>query len=306
MIWLYSFLLFLVSLSPQAYGAQTEGRVSDRSGLEIEVVKPFTRIISLYPAHTENLFSLGLDKEIIGVSPHDDYPEACQGKTVFSYREDPEKFIAARPDLVLIRPMISRSYANLIKKLRQAGITVVSLQPTTVQETFHYWRMLGILTGRQAEAENMVAIFNSELARLRAEVKQIPEKERKRVYFEAIHVKMKTFSASSMAAFVLREAGGINVAADASPVRGASNIAYYGKERILSHADDIDVFLAQQGVMNRVTREQILAEPGFMAIKAVARGDIYFVDEKIVSRPTLRLLDGIRVIFSLLYPEIID
>ena len=92
--------------------------------------------------------------------------------------------------------------------------------------------------------------------------------------------------------------------ADAKPVRKTSNIAFYGKERILSHADEIDVFLAQQGVMNQVSKELIVSEPGFMAIRAVAKGEVYLVDEKIVSRPTMRLLQGIRRIGEILYPQL--
>ena len=39
-----------------------------------------------------------------------------------------------------------------------------------------------------------------------------------------------------------------------------TNIAAYGKERLLARADAIDVYLAQKGRMNPVTVEEILAE----------------------------------------------
>ena len=128
---------------------------------------------------------------------------------------------------------------------------------------------------------------------------------RKRVYFEAIHSKMKTFTPDSMAVFALEAAGGINVAADAEPVRN-TNIAYYGKERILSRSREIDVYLAQSGVMNKPTVKLIANEPGFKTIKAVADQEIHIVDEQIVSRPTMRLLDGIYQIGKILYPEDYD
>jgi iron complex transport system substrate-binding protein len=121
------------------------------------------------------------------------------------------------------------------------------------------------------------------------------------VYFEAIHSKMKTFTPDSMAVFALETAGGINVASDAKAVRN-TNIAYYGKERILSHGREIDVYLAQSGVMNQPSLELILNEPGYKTIKAVADGEIYLIDEQIVSRPTMRLLDGIYNIGKILYP----
>jgi iron complex transport system substrate-binding protein len=53
--------------------------------------------------------------------------------------------------------------------------------------------------------------------------------------------------------------------------------------------------------MNRVSREMIEAEPGFQAIKAVREGKIFLIDEELVSRPTMRLLDGIRQVGAMLY-----
>ncbi|MBW2164118.1 MAG: ABC transporter substrate-binding protein, partial [Deltaproteobacteria bacterium] len=82
-----------------------------------------------------------------------------------------------------------------------------------------------------------------------------------------------------------------------------TNIAAYGKEHILSHGDNIDVYLAQRGVMNQISVERIEKEGGFRAIKAVREGQVYIIDEKIVSRPTLRLLDGIYEIGGILYPK---
>ena len=131
----------------------------DQGGRHITVHKPFHRIISLYGAHTENLFSLGLDQEIIGVSRNEVYPEGALKKPTFSYHEDPEKFLAAQPDLVLIRPMIDRGYPKLIRRLESVGITVLSFQPSTVEEMFDYWLALGILTGRPERASHMVDYF---------------------------------------------------------------------------------------------------------------------------------------------------
>ncbi len=277
--------------------------VVDQAGRRIVVRKPFKRVISLYGAHTENLFSLGLMDEIIGVSPHEDFPPQAVSKPVFSYHDDPEKFMAARPDLVLVRPMIDRGYPQFVSMLEQSGITVVSLQPATVEEMFIYWEILGLLTGQQDRALQLISRFKHSIS----DFKNLTDARRhkKRVYFEAIHGKMKTFAPDSMAIFALETAGGINIAADAASVRN-TNIAYYGKERILSHAGEIDVFLAQSGAMNRPTVSMIKDEPGFQVIKAVRDDQIYIIEEQIVSRPTMRLLDGVYQIGRILYPADFD
>lgn len=272
----------------------------DQNGREIHVASPFKRIISLYAAHTENLFALGAGDAVIGVSRSESYPPKALQRPRFSYHDDPEKFLAARPDLVLIRPMIDRGYFQLVSRLEKSGITVVSVQPGTVEEMYRYWRILGMLTGKDAAAGDMAARFQAETAAIRK--KTAPITPKKRVYFEAIHRRMKTFSQDSMAIFALETAGGVNVAADAEPSRG-TNIANYGKEKILSHAHEIDVYIAQHGAMNQPTVEEIRNEPGFNIIKAVREGDIHIIDEEIVSRPTMRLIEGIRTIGNMLYPD---
>ncbi len=276
--------------------------ITDDMGRKITVKAPFKRIVSLYAGHTENLFSLGLNAEIIGVSSSETYPEAALTKPAFSYHDDLEKFLVARPDLVLIRPMIDRGYARLLAGLEKNGVTVVSLQPGNLDEIYQYWQTLGVLTGRQAESVRQIAGFKESLETLREKARRTHL--RKKVYFEAIHDRMKTFSPESMAVFAVETAGGINLAKDAEPVRG-TNIAAYGKERILTHAAEIDVFLAQSGPMNRVTVDLIRNEPGFSAIKAVQTNQIYLIDEVLVSRPTVRLIEGIRTISKILYPDIL-
>ncbi len=294
LLWLIFALLFPVTVCAKT--------VKDLSGREIVVEKPFVRIISLYGAHTENLFSLGLDKEIIGVSANESFPPEAMTRQVFTYHDDAEKFMAAKPDLVLTRPMIDRAYKPFVEKLEQAGITVVSLQPVGVEDMYAYWRDLGILTGKEPAAEEMISVFQKAVQKAEQGIRLIAPEKRKHVYFEAIHSKMKTFSKDSMSMFVLRTAGGINIAEDASQMR-QTNIAAYGKEQILAKAGEIDVFLAQQGTMNPVSVEIIKNEPGFHAIKAVKNGEVYLIDELLVSRPTLRLMEGIRQISRMLYPD---
>ena len=199
--------------------------------------------------------------------------------------------------------MIDRAYPQLMDRLELSGIRVVSLQPAGVAEMFDYWEILGLLTGKSERAREMAASFQQAVTAFRSLSQEAAVQ--KRVYFEAIHDKMKTFTPQAMATFALEAAGGVNVAADARQVR-TTNIAFYGKERILAKAGQIDVYLAQQGAMNRPTVAQIRNEPGFQIIKAVRENRIYIIDEMIISRPTMRLLQGIAVIGRNLYPEIFD
>ncbi len=300
----YTLLLicFLLTLTSLSAGAGRHLTITDDSGRTTSFSKPFNRIISLYSAHTENLCSLGAADQIIGISTSDDFPSSILGRKRFSYREDPEKFIGAHPDLVPVRPMIERSYPQFIKKLENAGIKVISLQPGSVAELFNYWKTLGTLTGKKEQAEEMTLSFQTGLKKIQNTLLTIPANSRPKIYFESIHRKMKTFSPTSIAMYVLDQAGGINIATDAIQVR-KTNIADYGKERILKHASEIDIFLAQNGRMNPVTRQSILEEPGFNAIKAVKETRVYLIEESLVSRPTYRILEGVEKLNRIFFPK---
>lgn len=298
---IFAFSCLLIFLAIQPVNPGQASLVIDDSGRKIYINKPFTRIISLYSAHTENLCSLGAEKQIIGISKSDDFPLSILDRRRFSYREDPEKFIAVSPDLVLVRPMIERSYPQFIKKLEQAGITVFSLQPGSVKELFTYWKTLGFLTGKIKETDKMIASFETGLKKIQDRVSDVPPASRPKVYFESIHHKMKTFSQTGIAMYTLEQAGGINIATDARQVR-KTNIAAYSKERILKHAAEIDIFLAQRGRMNPISRKDILEEPGFNAIKAVKENRVFLIEESLVSRPTYRILEGIEQLNSLFFP----
>jgi iron complex transport system substrate-binding protein len=295
-------LLLILMLSLFAAGSAVAGPIVDSDGRVVVMDKPLFRIISLYAAHTRNLIDMGAGNQIVAVGRNDgQLPDLPR----LSFRDDPERLLALKPDLVLIRPMISRAYPQLVQRLEQSGVKVVSLQPAAMDELFRYWETLGRLSGHEQGARQMIAAFGAGLAEISLQVDHIPREDRKQVYFESIHKRMKTFSPSSMAIFVLESAGGINVAKDAVQVR-KTNIAAYGKERILAKADQIDVFLAQQGRMNPVTQEMITKEPGFQVIKAIQNNQVFLVDEKLVSRPTLGLIEGISTVFELLYPKIMQ
>ena len=56
--------------------------------------------------------------------------------------------------------------------------------------------------------------------------------------------------------------------------------------------------------MNHPTRSMIQSEPGYRLIRAVQQDQIYFIDERLVSRPTARMLIGICRMVDILYPQL--
>lgn len=280
-------------------------QITDDDGKLIEMEKPAERIISLYSAHTENLFSLGLEEQIIGVGKSDNYPEQVKEKKVFDYKSDPENVIVEKPDLVLVRPFISKSVPDFIEALEGAGITVVSLYPNKFEDFDEYIMKLAMLTGKTEKAQEMLKSFHEEIQQIHDMTKDIQPKIR--VFFESTEKECRTVTKDSMVAKAIEFAGGVNIAADAQPVSETSSIASYGLEKVVEKGKEIDVYVAQKGVMNaKSSPEAISARPGFSAIKAVKEGRIYVIDEKLVSSPTFRFRQGVEELAKMFYPGVFE
>jgi len=278
---------------------------TDDSGQEIKMKEPAKRIISLYSAHTENLFALGMDEEIIGVGTSDIYPPKVSEKDVFDYKSDPEKVIAANPDLVLIRPFIETHSPDFVTALKNAGVNVVSLYPESFDEFDRYISTLALVTGTEEKAQEMLDDFHIGIAEIEKETSKIEPKVN--VYFESTEQDYRTVTPDSMPARALKTAGGINIAENVVPISEGSSIAPFGVEKILENADIIDVYISQVGAMNAGgSFHSITIRPGFAAIKAVEEGRIFVINEKIISSPTFRYLKGIEEISRALYPEVFD
>ena len=277
----------------------------DDDGRQIALDEPCERIISLYSAHTENLYSLGCGERLIGAHNTSIYPPEAARLPVFSYDADPEKIIAAEPDLVLTRPFISRKAPDLVAALENAGLTVVSLYPETLADFDEYIERLGQLTGTEEAAAQRLAEFHQSLADLQQLTANVPD--RTRVFLETTEVDLRTATAQSMAGQAIVLAGGDNVAADAAPITAGSSIAAFGAERILALAEEIDVYVSQRGAMNAGGSPQAIStRPGFATIKAVAGGRVYTINEKLISSPTFRYVQGVWQLARYLYPERLD
>ena len=291
---LLTVLLILPSALAETVSPEnTEIRFTDARGKEIILEKPAQRIISLYSAHTENLYALGAGDRLIGGSNSEVYPEEATLLPVYHYREDPEKVIAAMPDLVLVRPMIERVAPEYIEALERAGLTVASIYPDTADEFDDYIRTLARITGAEETAELLIADRHARIAALAEQNKDL---DPVRVFFETSADPLRTLTPEALAATSVALAGGVLVTDDA-PENPGSSMVEYPVEKLIEKADQIEVYAAQLGGMNKtVTHEDILTRPGYLAIRAVRSGHVLVIDEKLVASPTFRQLDGVELL----------
>ncbi|MDR1039876.1 MAG: ABC transporter substrate-binding protein [Deltaproteobacteria bacterium] len=286
------------SSSPVASaGAAMPGAASSAAAQQAvsgEASKPL-RIISLFAAHTEIVLREGGRDSLVGISEQETYdgPETdgWDRPPAFSIHDDVEKFLAFKPDLILVRPQHLNAAPNLFETLEGTGIRIWSRQITEAEGLFGYWQELGSLIGRQAEAERMTEGFKAALVPFEANLNR---PGRPGVFLESIHREIKTFTPDSIPVWILGYAGGRNVASDAEPSRAGYIVANYGPERLLSKASEVDVYLSQEGPMNRVPLSEITGRDIFRTLPAVKNGRVFKVPENLMSRPTPSLLDGRR------------
>jgi iron complex transport system substrate-binding protein len=238
---------------------------------------------------------LGGRGTLVGISEQETYEgpetEGWDRPPTFTARDDVEKYLAYRPDLVLVRPQHINSAPHLFDTLRDSGIAVWARQTTAAEELYGYWEELGALIGRRAEAEGIVEGFRAGLAPFAG---NLARPGRPGVFLESIHREIKTFTPDSIPAWILGYAGGRNVAGDAAPSRAGYIVADYGPERLLSKASEVEVYLSQEGPMNRTPVGEIAGRDIFRTLPAVRDGRVYKVPEHLISRPTPGLLDGRR------------
>lgn len=300
---LLAIALLLTGCTAKQTNSEKNITFTDDLGTKIELKSPAKRIISLYSAHTENLFSLGLNEEIIGVGRDDTYPKEVTSKKVYDYKGDPEAIIKEKPDVVLMRTTVSKTYPDFVKTLQDAGIQVVSLYPDNFKDFDKYIETLALITGKEKEAKIKLDLFHKELDELKSKSDKITQK--KKVFLEIMANDFKTCAKDSLAWNSIEIAGGKNVAEDAKGDKTSASIATFGQEKLLSKADEIEVYIAQKGAMNLNVSENIIKKrPGFNTIKAIKDNKIIIVDEKLVSSPTFRFVLGVTELQKSMYPKL--
>ncbi len=278
---------------------------TDDSDVRIKMKSYARRIISLAPAHTENLFSLNLDNEIIGVSKVDNYPLGVLDKKAYDYIEEPEKIISAAPDLVLVTPSIEKESPDFVKLLKRTGVNVVSLYPVSYGDFSDYIEKLGMLTGKKNTSKILIENFYEQIEEINGMTKNI--ENRVNVFFESDEIGYRTTIPESFASNAIKLAGGTNIAKDAEEIDEKSYIAEFGIEKLKQESERIDVYLSQRGGTNSGGNiHSILIRPGFENIKAVKDDRVYNVNERLISQPTLRYIKGIKELHRIFYPNIFD
>ncbi len=270
--------------------------LTDDMGNEVTVEKEPQRIISISPSNTEILFAIGAGDKVVGVTDYCDYPEEAKEKEKIGGFSDPsiEMIVALNPDLILITSGVQESITNELEKL---DLTVLVIEPKTLEAMLKSVMLMGKAIGQVEEAEELVSNLQERIDKVVSKTEVIPEADKPKVFFEVWNDPLMTAGPGSFLDDMIRLAGGINIAADTD-----KEYPMFSLEALV--ARDPEVIIG--GHITIPDLRAVEKREGWTDIKAVKEGRIYAGDINIFVRPGPRLVDGLEAMAKFIHPELFE
>ena len=248
------------------------------------------RIASLSPAATEILFAVGAGDQVAAVDKFSNYPpEAKTRQQLDAFEPNVEAIAGAQPDLVFV----VYDPGNLVDGLTNAGLTVFFLEtPTSVEGVLDQIRVLGQATGHPQEAEELVTTMEQGISAIEERLAGVEQGPR---LFHEVDNQLYTVAPDS---FV----GNLYTILKAQNIAAGTDQAFpqLSQEAIIEKDPEVIILGDAAG---GESAETVKARPGWGSISAVQSNRIYVIDPDIVSRPGPRLVDALKTLAQMLYPE---
>lgn len=261
--------------------------VTDDLGRNVTIPTKITRVVSLAPNLTENIFAVGAGERLVGVTTFCNYPE--QAKTIAKIGDtmnpNMESIVALKPDIVFVST--ASQIEAFMKTLEANGIAVYVMDPDSLEGVFHNLRQFGELFGTQETADELVADLQKRVSYVWDKVgKEKPV----RVFVQISKEPLFTVGKPSFLTAVLEKAGAESVTADV-----ATAFPKLNPEAAL--ALNPDAIIISESPDNQEPNGAFKSSP------AVKNGRIYKVSADLLSRPGPRLVDALEQIAVDLHPE---
>ncbi len=282
---LYSSLLTIPSANAEPI------TVTDDLGHSVRFTTSPQRIISLAPALTEMLFSLGLDNRIVGVTDYCNYPAAAMTKPrVGGLNPNLEKIISLHPDLIVA---VAGIYQNQsLARFEQFHVPYFTVDPSSIEKIFETIFVLGKITGMEETAAEEVGQLRH---RLNAVQQKVLAESRPRLLYVVDEEPLISVGKGSYLNDLIREAGGVNITGGLEKAYPVVSIEYVIQQdpQVIILAMDADQILTDQ-------EKQHWSR--WSSLSAVRDGKIYKVNRDLLNRPGPRILDGIEELARLIHP----
>lgn len=267
--------------------------IVDDLGRKIVLAKPAERIIPLYGAFAEMLFSIGAGDAVIARTHADTFPpELARLPSVGTHMSpNVEMILGLKPDLVIESASRSEETPE-ISRLVDSGIPVAVFSPKTFQQIFSVIGRLGSISGHGQQASDFSATLAGRLGAVRDKLADI--KTRPKIFFEIRAEPLSGAGHGSIVDEILVAAGAQNV------LDNDKAIVQYSLEALL--LQNPDFYIVQRGPMNKSPMPPE-NRAHFDRLKCVREGKVLIADEFIFSRPGPRCVDAVEQLAAALHPE---
>ena len=292
------------------------------------------RIVSLLPSATEIVCAIGLGDELVGVTHECDFPPEAVGKpiitrsvhdlTTASSREihrlvtasihggsslyilDEAALAAAEPDLILTQELcrvcaVSYREVNQVARAIDAEITVVSLEPSSIEGILNTISTVGAMTEAEDAALDLVESLRERLGAVEERVQARRDEGRRAPRVVPLEWLDPPFTAGHWVPEQIRRAGGWDLlGSDGDKSQQTTWDA-------VSEVDPEMLLLMPCGFhLAETIREWARTKrpPGYADISAVRRDQVFALDgSAYFSRPGPRVIDGIELLAEIFDPD---
>jgi len=269
--------------------------ITDDEGTAVTIPSEPQKIVSLTPATTETLFALGAGSRVVGkVEDVANYPpEAASIPVVATFSGvDVEKIVSLGADLV-VSGGAGLTQGAAVEQLRRASIPVIVSYPTTVEKAIAGFRLLGQAVGAADAGNKLADDTKAKIDELAASVANATHKPR--LFYEIDNTNgIFTPPADSIYGEMFKLAG-------ADPISGDVNYTISLEDLV---AADPEVILLGDAAYG-VKAEDVAKRPGWGGMTAVKQGNIFAIDDILVTRPGPRLVDGLQALIGAIQPQLV-
>ncbi len=273
--------LAFVSLSCSSGSSASQVPISGGSAS----VETAERIISLSPTATEILFALEAGNQVVAVDDQSNFPETAPMTSLSGYTPNIESIAEYQPDLVVA----SYDPGDLVVGLKALEVTTL-LQPaaSSMEDTYVQINELGVLTGRQSEASELIESIKSDLDEIAS--KKVGEGL---TYYHEID---NTFYSPTSKTFLgkLYSLLGLSNVADPA-IEGGFGWPQLSAEFIIDADPDL-IFLGNANWGE--SAETVAARPGWGSMTAVEKSQVIPVDTDTSGRWGPRVVDFLKSVRS--------
>ncbi len=263
--------------------------------------KPPQRIISLSPNLTEIVFLVGAGEQLAGRTDFCDYPAEARAKPSIGGIINPslERLISLEPDLVLAARGVDAAF---LERLEEMQIHFLGYDPQTLDDVIALVQRIGQITGHGWQGRDAAEVLAKRKDSVAAQHRRVDNKLR--VLFVLSRDPLFVAGVTSFVDDMVRTCGAQNA------VRGIRNVDQHkpwpqvSRETIVAANPQLIIFAQTHGAGSADVPADILAQlrntPAWRELAAVKAGQVYTINDDLVTIPGPRLIDGLEKVSSLI------